>query len=188
MAQGFRVTVFPRFCVFAALMLIIVPFPWFLGWMIAALIHEFFHCMALWACGKKVFRIQIDIGGAQIIADQLTDGQTVFCSLAGPMGGGLLVFLSPHFPRLALCALMQTVYNLVPIFPLDGGRALYGLSRMLFSDRISQWICRTVEWVLAAFVMSLSVYAALILHMGMLPIVLAAIYFLRLKKLKIPCK
>lgn len=188
MAQGFSITVSPRFCIFAAISLILIPLPWLVGWFVAAAVHELFHCLALCMCRKKISQILIDIDGAQICTAQLTDGQIIFCALAGPAGGGLLLFLSGHCPRLALCAFIQTLFNILPIYPLDGGRALRGLTRVLCSDTVSQRIYCVVEAILIMAILLLCVCAAFILHLGLSPILLAAFFFLRMKKIKIPCK
>ena len=44
--------------------------------------------------------------------------------LAGPAGSLLLLSLYRVLPRVAVCAAVQGFYNLLPIEPLDGGRAL----------------------------------------------------------------
>lgn len=188
MAQGTSITVSPRLYIYTALSLILIPLPWLMGWFVAVLVHELFHCLALWICRKKIFYILIDINGAQIVTQRLTPAQTVFCSLAGPLGGALLLFFSPHFPRLGLCAFVQTTYNLLPVFPLDGGCAFRGLTQLLFSDGVSQSLCRIVEWLLFVSILVFSIYAAFILHLGAFPLFLAVIFVLRMKKIKIPCK
>ena len=49
-------------------------------------------------------------------------GAELICALAGP-GGSLLLGLAP-IPELAVCGLIQGLFNLIPLMPMDGGRAL----------------------------------------------------------------
>ena len=69
--------------------------------------------------------------------------------LAGPIFGLLPVLLWEKCPRLAFCATLLSARNLLPIYPLDGGRAL----RLLLRRN-----CKWAEWLLllpAAFLLGL---------------------------------
>jgi len=181
-------TVSPQFCIFLTVLLLAVPLPWVTGWLVAAAVHELFHCLALLACGKRVGQIALGVSGARIQTESLTDGQSIFCSLAGPAGGLLLLCFANTFPRLALCALLQSAYNLLPIYPLDGGRAFYGFASLIFSNKTSHRLCRMVEIVAVSGILLFFTFAAFAWRLGMLPLLFSVLFILRLKRLKIPCK
>ena len=60
----------------------------------------------------------------------------LFCALAGPVGSLLLVTLQAWFPLLALCAFVQGCFNLLPLYPLDGGRALACVLRIAGMEKL----------------------------------------------------
>lgn len=67
----------------------------------------------------------------------------------GPIFGLLPVLLWEKCPRLAFCATLLSAWNMLPIYPLDGGRAL----RLLLREN-----CTWAEWLLllsAAFLLGL---------------------------------
>lgn len=54
----------------------------------------------------------------------MSTGRELIAVLAGPAASLLLLSLVRVFPRVAICGLIQGIYNLLPIYPLDGGKAL----------------------------------------------------------------
>ena len=71
-------------------------------------------------------------------------GRELLCALAGPAGSLLLAMLP--VPKLALCALIQGMFNLLPLEGLDGGRILGCILDMtlpIYRERIvraAQWL------------------------------------------------
>lgn len=59
-----------------------------------------------------------------IEGEDLGPFRNVLCILAGPCLGALPLLAMKWIPRTAVCSLVLTVYNLVPLWPLDGGRVL----------------------------------------------------------------
>ena len=89
---------------------------------LAAAIHELGHILALGLCGGKIRCFRLRIGGANIIAAPLPPGRELLCILAGPGFGALTILAWRVFPELAAAGLLQTVFNLLPLPGLDGGR------------------------------------------------------------------
>lgn len=107
-----------------AIWILLLPAKWLLGAVMAACVHEMGHILAVLLLGGIVRRIDIGPLGAKIHAEGIEGGREALCALAGPAGSFLCLLLIRKFPVLGLCALVQGIFNLLPVYPLDGGRAL----------------------------------------------------------------
>lgn len=114
----------PGFCLLAALAVLIVPFPWLIGLVLAMAVHEMGHYLALKLCGVPVRCLRLTARGAILEVGHISGWIEFGCALAGPMAGVMLLWTARWLPRTALCALVQSVWNLLPIGQRDGARAL----------------------------------------------------------------
>lgn len=117
-----RLEVESSFWLVLALMILLFPVRLLAGIILAALIHELGHLVVVRLMGGRVYRICFRAGGAVIKTAPMTPGREAVCLLAGPAAGALSVLAWRWFPEMALAGLVQTVFNLLPIYPLDGGR------------------------------------------------------------------
>ena len=120
----------------AALMLLLFPVRFLTGVLLAALCHELGHILAVKLTGGRVLAIRLRAGGARIETAPMPSGRAAFCALAGPAAGALTIFAYKTFPELALAGLVQTVFNLLPVYPLDGGRAVRNICCKIRDFRI----------------------------------------------------
>jgi len=119
-----QVYVDPRCYFLCAVCLMLLPVKWFAGALLAAAIHELFHLAAIKILGGTIYQIKIGITGAVISMGTMSNAREMLCAAAGPAGSYLLLFLSNMYPELAICGLIQGTFNMLPIYPSDGGRIL----------------------------------------------------------------
>lgn len=156
-----RLRVSPGFC------LLTVWFALDNGWellgivLFAAAVHELGHCLALRLLGVPVAGLRVGVFGAELAADRsgLSYAGELAAVLAGP-GANLLCAAAATLlggtrwveftgANLVLCA-----FNLIPLRPLDGGRALELLAAWAAGpaagERIARWIGGIAALLLAA--------------------------------------
>ena len=179
-----RISLTPGFCFFLALLILSVPLRWLLAAAISVAMHEMCHIAAIRCFGNKIYSLQVGIGGARIHTQPMTPFRELICALAGPAGGAVLLLLVRWFPMVAICAGIHTFYNLLPVHPQDGGRALRCGARLLLPDRWANWVCNIVEYVCLAGVGFLGVYGTFILKVGIFPVAFAILFLQRSSRMK----
>jgi stage IV sporulation protein FB len=139
---GIPVRIEPTF--FVVLVLLGLPQPWFhvVSWVLIAtasvLLHELGHAIAFRTYGVKPSIVLHGFGGLTSGSGELTSGQRIVVSLAGPFSALLLFGLPAVLLEMsgavpagdAAVVLRQVVWinvgwsllNLVPVLPLDGGQ------------------------------------------------------------------
>lgn len=118
-------------CLGWALMLLLLPLQLCAGLFLAAAVHEAGHIAALRLQGIRIRQLRVGFFGAVLETEPMAPGQELLCALAGPGAGAAVLLFSRLLPWTALCAMGQTVFNLLPVYPLDGGRAIRAGSALL---------------------------------------------------------
>ena len=126
----------PEYCLSPAFCLLIA---WFaaanglrplLTILTAAAIHECGHLLILRLCGAHVFGFRLSVLGAVLETDcaRLSYGRELAAICAGPAANFLAASLfgaaGNPYPALSGANLALCAFNLLPVRPLDGGRAL----------------------------------------------------------------
>lgn len=173
--------------VFGAALMLILPLDWLLAAVCAALFHEICHIVLIYILGGSVTQIRVGIGGAAMEAELPDSGRELLCALAGPVGSFLLVCACHTFPKLAICAGVQGLFNLLPVFPLDGGRALRCALELIWPEKAEK-IGNRVELGILLGLVSLAVTAALAFSLGALPLMAAFLLLIKVILRKRPCK
>lgn len=87
--------------------------------------HEAGHLLALRALGAQVLSLRLGFLDARIETRVLSYRQELPAALAGPAASFFCgVIFSRHAPGFAAISLLLGAFNLLPVWPLDGGRAL----------------------------------------------------------------
>jgi Zn-dependent protease/predicted transcriptional regulator len=136
---------------------------------VSVLLHELSHSVVAGAQGEPVARITLFIfgGASQITEEPKTAGREFLMAFAGPLSsfvqGAIYAVLASLVHRttpvgamfyyLALINVGLGAFNLVPGFPLDGGRVLrsivWGITHDLRrATRIASWAGQTVAFLL----------------------------------------
>lgn len=154
---------------YLAVLILILPLRWVFAWVIAAVLHELGHIIALRCMGVRVRQLRLGLSGAKLFTEPLTSGQEFVAALAGPAVGVLLLGAAASLPRIAICGAVQSAYNLLPVYPMDGGRAVR-CGMELLHIRCAQTICIALEWTCHAALACLGFYGTFVLHLGVLPL------------------
>ncbi len=118
----------------AAALMLTLPLDWLIAAAAAAAFHEGCHLLAIRLLGGRVTGMRIGAGGAVIGTSLPGTGRELLCALAGPVGSLLLAGLYRTLPKLAICGGIQGLFNLLPVYPMDGGRALRCCIRLLWPN------------------------------------------------------
>ncbi len=164
----------------AALMLLLLPLDWLLGALLAASFHEICHFFTACILGIKCLSIEINAGGAVMEFGPMDDWEELITAAAGPVGSFVLCGLGCVYPQMAVCGLAQGLFNLLPIWPLDGGRII----RCMFQS--NPRLCGVIEFTAAVIILCVGVWLSTKLGIG--PGIFAGIVTLKAFLRKIPCK
>ncbi len=163
-----------------ACLVLVLPLRWLLGWVLAIAVHELGHWLAVVICGGKVLSLSAVPGGLDMVVAPMTGGQRFVCIICGPVIGITPVLLYGWFPEVAVFSFLLTVYNLIPVRPLDGGCLL----ELLLGSCEKSY--RIFECVILGTIAVTCVGLSVFYKLGLLPVAVAA--ELILKNTKITCK
>lgn len=126
-----QILISPGACLLFALLILMLPIQWLVAASMAAFFHELCHYFAVWLCNGRLQSIYIGRRGARMQAEISSSAKELICTLAGSVGGLLLLPFVRYIPRIAISAAIHSVFNSLPLPQLDGGRALSILLRMI---------------------------------------------------------
>lgn len=170
-----------------ALLLLVFPLDWIGAVIIASLVHELMHILMLYILKSELFMIRILPGGCVIESGFMKPWKQFICILAGPLGSLSLLMLCHSAPRIAICGMLQGIYNLIPVLPLDGGRLL-----RLVLEGLSPEYADTGMFIGAVIscltVTGLAIWVNSMVSVQIWMLILALVWNVRFLPRKIPCK
>lgn len=123
------------------------------------IVHELGHVVTLRLCGLRIRRFRADLGGLCIeYAGIATPLEHCAAAFAGPAAGLAYAFAASYFGKrsgnevLILSAgvsFLLSVFNLLPVLPLDGGRIFSVAMTELLGSRRGDALTRGVGLVLS---------------------------------------
>ena len=126
----------------------------FLPFVCAAALHEAGHLAMLLWLRQPVHSLCLGLQGAVLRTGPLRYRDELLAAAAGPaMNLALLLAFSRTLPRFALVNFCLLAYNLLPFYPLDGGRLLRAVLRTLLPLRAAVWAERGVCLLCGALLM-----------------------------------
>ena len=151
-----------------AALLLVLPLQWVVAMILAAGIHELSHFLAILITGGKIRKIHIGGRGVIMETQSMPAIKEIICALAGPIGSFLLFALAPRFPRTAICGIVHGLYNLLPLFPMDGGRVLLCALFSFFRPMTARKIFIGIQYAVIAAMLCAGI--VLSLRIGVMPI------------------
>lgn len=136
--------------------------------LIAALAHELGHFLACRALGLELEAFEVNLWGFNLrLGGVLPYRADVLAALAGPFASLLFAFLASLAGRyggfqngyiLAGVSFLFFFLNLLPIYPLDGGRALYALLSCRFGPETADKVCTVLGCALILILLCAGAY------------------------------
>lgn len=169
------------------LMILLLPLKWVGAAMTAAVIHELCHIAMIRFLEGDILHTRIGVSGTSITLMPMTPKKELLCSAAGPAGSLLTAALYSLIPRIAVCAGVQAIFNLLPIYPLDGARILRCAAEIWIPEKAEK-IAAGVERAMLFVIFGGTAAMSIVFHMGISPVLLGTTVILRAFQRKIPCK
>ena len=143
--------------------------------------HETGHLIAIRLQGARVYLLRLGFLDARIVCSTLGYRQEAIAALAGP-GVSLLscALFRRQAPDFAAISLLLGLFNLLPVWPLDGGRAVRAMLGLRMSLARAERVSRQMSIAICTLGLAGTTLCALRFEMGMGPVLLWCVVLARL--------
>ena len=159
----------------------------FIPMVLAIALHEMGHIICARIVGARISRVTLSPLGARIELERdVPYKNELILALGGPMFGiiahAITIILSPSHPtlyRFSAISLALSVFNLLPLSTLDGGRALGCILNLVLPLRIADRISRICTFFTLFGFWIFTVYIMIKFSGGLSAFVFCAIFFVK---------
>ena len=148
----------PLFYIVSFIMLVTGFFKPFLFMIIYLVIHEFGHIFIGYLLGFKVIKINVYPCGLLTVFDMKIN-DSIFKDFLIALSGPLFQLIGYFFiKKYYSIHLFLIVFNLLPIYPLDGSKILSDLLYIIFPYKVSNEILFFVSYIVCIFILCFFLY------------------------------
>lgn len=171
----------PAFIVFLCAYYYFDPAKTFAPFLFSAAAHEAGHVLALTILRVRVHRLRLTFSGAVLETEPMRYSHELVAAAAGPaVNAILLVIFASAEPLTAFVNLLLLAYNLLPFYPLDGGRILRSALHLLLSADTAELTERVICGLSCLFLLLGAVWLTCVQHAGLWPVIVWSLLAVRI--------
>lgn len=179
--QKLQIDISPAFVAFLCAYYYFDPADSFFPFLFSITAHEAGHLITLMAMHIPIEKFSLNACGAVLKTPLLTYRQELIAAVSGPAVNLLLfVLLMQKLPMFSLVNFCLLCYNLLPFYPLDGGRILRASLYTLLRPSAARIVEQCIVFLGITALTGFCVYLTCVWHAGLWPVMLCAIILIKI--------
>ncbi len=179
----------PAFIAFLCAYYYFDPAKTFMPFLLSVTAHEAGHLLALAILRVRVHKLRLSFSGAALVTEPMRYTREIAAAAAGPaVNAVLLMIFVNREPMTAFVNLILLAYNLLPFYPLDGGRILRALLHLAFPAETAELTENIVCGACCLFLLCGAVWLTCICHAGLWPVIVWGLLAVRIAGTILPEK